>query len=147
MKNRLLFVFALGGLLMTAEIQAQNPPRGGERGGPGGQGGQRGGAGGQRGGPGGRPSMMTFLPVLAALDANKDGKISAKEIENAAAALKTLDKNGDGELTEEEVRPNFGGGRGGPGGRGGSQGRGGQSGANGRDGSPGQKGGRPQFDN
>ena len=31
---------------------------------------------------------MSFLPVLIALDANKDGEISANEINNAAAALK-----------------------------------------------------------
>ncbi len=57
---------------------------------------------------------MQFLPVLAALDADKNGEISAEEIDNAAAALKKLDKNGDGKLTEDELRPNFPGGRGGP---------------------------------
>jgi hypothetical protein len=66
--------------------------------------------------------MMQFLPVLAALDADKNGEISAEEIDNAAAALKKLDKNGDGKLTEEELRPNFPGGRGGPGGRPGGEG-------------------------
>lgn len=99
--------------------------------------------------------MMTFLPVLIALDADKDGKISSKEIANASAALKTLDKNGDGSLTEDEVRPSFGGrgGRGGPGGgRGGdAQRRGGERGGPpGRDGET--SGGttkpkRPSFDN
>ena len=34
-----------------------------------------------------------------ALDANHDGVISADEIANAPAVLKTLDKNGDGQLT------------------------------------------------
>jgi Ca2+-binding EF-hand superfamily protein len=64
--------------------------------------------------------MMRSLPIMIALDADKDGEISAKEIENAVAALKTLDKNEDGKLTEEELRPDFaafGRGRGGPGGR------------------------------
>jgi hypothetical protein len=67
-------------------------------------------------------------PVVAALDANKDGEIDATEIANAAAALKTLDKNGDGKLTGEEIRPPRGDrGPGGPGGRGGADrpGRGG----------------------
>jgi len=44
-------------------------------------------------------------PIVAALDANKDGEIDAAEIANAAAALKTLDKNGDGKLTADEIRP------------------------------------------
>ena len=38
---------------------------------------------------------MSFLPVLVALDVNRDGEISATEIDNAAKALKTLDKNKD----------------------------------------------------
>jgi EF hand len=54
------------------------------------------------GGPGG-PRMKP--PIMAALDADGDGTISAKEIENASAALKALDKNGDGQLTAEEIRP------------------------------------------
>lgn len=44
-------------------------------------------------------------PLIAALDANKDGAIDAQEITNATAALKTLDKNGDGQLTRDELRP------------------------------------------
>ena len=76
--------------------------------------------GGRPEGPGGREGggrMVT--PAMAALDADGDGTISADEISNAPAALKKLDKNGDDKLTEDEVRPNFGGGRGpgGPGGR------------------------------
>jgi Ca2+-binding EF-hand superfamily protein len=49
--------------------------------------------------------FMHFHPVLAALDADHDGEISAREIQNAPAALKTLDKNGDGRLTQDEVLP------------------------------------------
>ena len=56
-------------------------------------------------------------PAFLALDADHDGVISATEIANAAAALKSLDKNGDGKLTQDEVRPAMGG-RGGRGGRG-----------------------------
>ena len=110
---------------------------GGERGGRGGgdRGGREGGGreGGGRGGPGGgADAMMRLMPVLIALDADKDGKISRAEIDNASAALRTLDKNKDGSLDADEMRPDFSGfersgGRGGPdgGGRGGPDGGGG----------------------
>lgn len=90
--------------------------------------GDRGGAGdrgaGDRGGPGGR---RPAVPVMQAIDADGDGEISTKEIENAAVALKTLDKNKDGKLSDEELRPTFGG----PGGFGGFGGFGGGRGAGG----------------
>ena len=75
-----------------------------------GPGGPRGGAFGPMAGrPGAGPEMMMrVMPVLAALDANRDGVISAAEINNASNALKKLDRNGDGELTAEELRPNLG---------------------------------------
>ncbi|MEY4386707.1 MAG: hypothetical protein RLY20_1990 [Verrucomicrobiota bacterium] len=44
-------------------------------------------------------------PIVAVLDANHDGVISADEIANASKALLKLDKNGDGKLTPEELRP------------------------------------------
>jgi Ca2+-binding EF-hand superfamily protein len=47
-------------------------------------------------------------PLMAALDANHDGVISADELAHASEALKTLDKNSDGQLTPDEYRPNFG---------------------------------------
>lgn len=50
-------------------------------------------------------AFMRLHPVLAALDANHDGEISASEILNAPAALLTLDKNRDGQLTEGELLP------------------------------------------
>ena len=114
---------AFSGLLMlglvaqfgTAQEEGQSRPErpaDGERGPR--EGGRRGPGG--PGGPRGEFSMMKMLPVLVALDADKDGEISEKEIANATAALKTLDKNKDGKLTEDEVRPDFGGRRGGPGG-------------------------------
>ena len=62
---------------------------------------------------GGRGGMMRMDPVAAALDADHDGVISAAEIKNANNALKTLDKNDDGQLSRDEIRPNFGRGRGG----------------------------------
>lgn len=68
-------------------------------------------------------------PVLTALDANKDGEISAEELQAAATALKTLDKNKDGEIADAELMPDFGPGGppfgrgpGGPGGPGGGPG-------------------------
>jgi hypothetical protein len=45
------------------------------------------------------------LPIVMALDANRDGIIDAAEIANASAALKALDKNGDGQLTLDEFMP------------------------------------------
>jgi Ca2+-binding EF-hand superfamily protein len=44
-------------------------------------------------------------PIVAALDANKDGVIDATELANASAALKALDKNADGKLSREELHP------------------------------------------
>lgn len=52
-------------------------------------------------GGGGRP----LSPLMAALDTDKDGTISAAEIAAASAALKTLDKDGDGKISAEELRP------------------------------------------
>lgn len=64
-------------------------------------------------GRGGRgPGMMGMDPIFTALDSNHDNAISGDEITNAASALKSLDKNNDGRLAEDEVRPNFGPGRG-----------------------------------
>ena len=56
------------------------------------------------------------LPIIAALDTDGDGELSAKEIDNAATALRTLDKNKDGKLTRDEFLPAFRGGERGPGG-------------------------------
>lgn len=80
---------------VMARAQAQAQPAAGGRG---------------RGGPQGM--MMRMDPIFAALDTNRDNAIAADEIDNAPAALRTLDKNHDGKLTEDEVRPNFGPGRG-----------------------------------
>lgn len=44
-------------------------------------------------------------PLIAALDADGDNEISAKEITAAAAALAGLDADGDGKITMEELRP------------------------------------------
>lgn len=59
-------------------------------------------------------------PVIAALDTDRDGTLSAAELENAPESLKALDKNGDGKLSPQELRPP------GPPPRGEGQGRGGR---------------------
>jgi Ca2+-binding EF-hand superfamily protein len=65
---------------------------------------------GRDGARGDRQSFMRIDPILAALDTDSDGEISAAEIAAAPEALKKLDKNGDGQLTADEVRVPFGGG-------------------------------------
>jgi len=65
--------------------------------------------------PNGTPMPLpadALRPALAAIDANRDGELSAEEIAGAAKALLALDKNGDGKLSREEI-----GGGGGPQGR------------------------------
>lgn len=44
-------------------------------------------------------------PVIAALDANRDGTLSADELEDATDALLELDMDGDGELSPQELHP------------------------------------------
>jgi hypothetical protein len=52
-------------------------------------------------------------PLMAALDANKNGTLEASEIADASNALKKLDKNSDGQITKEEIRsPKANGGKG-----------------------------------
>ena len=48
---------------------------------------------------------LSSLPVIVALDEDKDGEISAEEIKNAEKALVSLDTDGDGKLSGSEVRP------------------------------------------
>jgi hypothetical protein len=50
--------------------------------------------------------------LFAALDKDKDGKLSRVELQQAAAALKTLDADGDGYLSQSECAPRGGHGHG-----------------------------------
>jgi len=109
-----LAVFAT--LLMSSLVHAQRPGgEGGQRGGQRGEGAQRGGQRGggpgmQRGGGrGGMGGQRPVSPLMTALDADKDGKLSKEEIANAAKALAALDKNEDGVLDTSELAPARGG--------------------------------------
>lgn len=104
------------GLTVSATM-AQNPdgPRNRERGNR-----ERAGRADRQDGPrGDRGPRLAQHPLMAVLDADQDGELSAAEIENAAAALKKLDQNEDGKLTRDELRPpRAAGERGGPAGAG-----------------------------
>lgn len=56
-----------------------------------------------QGRPVGRGNFQSMDPIALALDADRDGVLSAAEIANAAAALKTLDQNGNGSLEANEI--------------------------------------------
>ena len=104
MTNKWLLLAIVGLLSCVALTSMAQPPSEGEGGRRGQQEGRRPGPpprGGPEGGPGrgfGGPP-----PIMAALDADHDGELSAKEIEAAAKSLRTLDKNEDGKLTREEL--------------------------------------------
>jgi collagen type III alpha len=119
--KRMTFAFVLLFIAGIAVYTAVAQPPGGGRG-------SDGGAGGPGGPDGFRPPPH---PLETALDADGDHQLSAKEIENAVAALKTLDKNENGKIDEDELRPRFAGRPGGPDG-----GRRGPDGAGGADGPP-----------
>jgi Ca2+-binding EF-hand superfamily protein len=51
----------------------------------------------------GEEDVMKSNPVLAALDVDRDGRISAKEIKYSASTLKLLDRDHNGRLTPDEV--------------------------------------------
>ena len=45
------------------------------------------------------------IPLMAVLDADGDGTVSAAEIASAPRSLRALDTDGDGRLAQEELRP------------------------------------------
>jgi hypothetical protein len=89
MKNipRFLIALSLGAVALSAQTttptneRPHSPHRG-----PGG-----------RGGPG--------HPIVRAIDTDKNGELSAAELDNAPAAIRALDANADGIVTMEEFRP------------------------------------------
>lgn len=94
-------------IVATAVVAQDSPKRDGQPNRPG----QRLQQAGQRlqqaGGPQMAGAMMQRLPIMLALDTDKDGSLSVSEIENAAKSLAKLDKDGDGILSPEELRPDF----------------------------------------
>src|SRR4029079_14569422 len=46
--------------------------------------------------------QRNVLPLLQALDSNRDGIIDQEEMDNATVNLEILDRNDDGELSAEE---------------------------------------------
>jgi hypothetical protein len=55
--------------------------------------------------PGKPPGHRPPPPVIAALDTDKDGTLSAEELKAAPETLLELDINGDGKLSPEELHP------------------------------------------
>lgn len=55
--------------------------------------------------PEGPPPKPPVHPLWAALDTDKDGEISAEEIEKAAESIAKVDANNDGKITHDEVKP------------------------------------------
>ncbi len=49
--------------------------------------------------------LIRAIPVIAAIDTDQNGELSAKEIDDAASALKTLDLNRNGKLERKEFQP------------------------------------------
>src|SRR5579883_2861961 len=103
MKSKWIVTFALALTLPACTLLAQNDGAQGQNPPPPSAGGPPDGGP----APGGRSHhhRPPPLPIIQVLDANHDGIISADEIANAAAALKTLDKNGDGQMTRDEYMP------------------------------------------
>ncbi len=85
---------ALLALLGSATVLLAQPPADSGRGHRGGK------------GPGGKGAPRGGHPVVRALDADKNGEISAAEIAGAAVALRTLDADADGAVSTAELRGN-----------------------------------------
>ena len=45
------------------------------------------------------------MPLVTALDLERDGTVSETEIESAVQSLRTLDTDGDGRFSASELRP------------------------------------------
>jgi hypothetical protein len=84
------------------KLRQMRPPQ--PEGAPGGPG-ESGGPSGPPGNPGSLGGQRPPMPVIEALDLNKDGVIDAAEIAKASESLKKLDKNRDGRITSDEFLP------------------------------------------
>jgi len=102
MKKSAGFLLTLLAMISVGSVVSAQAPAGGPGERP-----REGGPGGERRGPGG---FLRRVPVMIALDLNKDGELAADEIARASASLLTLDKNKDGKLGEDELRPAMDGG-------------------------------------
>jgi Ca2+-binding EF-hand superfamily protein len=80
----------------VAQAPPPEPVRAAGRGGPDGE---------RREGPRREFNFIRIDPILAAIDTNGDGVLSAEEIRNAASAIRKLDTNKDGRVTREEAIP------------------------------------------
>ncbi len=101
MKIRILS-FSLVSLISVCALSAQDRPQG-QAPRPEGEGprqGERRGPGGPRRGP---EHLLSILPVVVALDADKDRTLTDQELEGASQKLSALDKNKDGKLSGEEI--------------------------------------------
>ena len=111
MKTRKMMLACVAGLAVTAGLAVAQDDGGRPREGRGDRpGGDRGQGEARGGGPGGaqgmhRPPMGMKPPLIAALDANDDGVIDEKELDQAARSLRKLDRNGDGKLDRQELMP------------------------------------------
>ncbi|MGP0064409.1 MAG: hypothetical protein ACLQGP_12530 [Isosphaeraceae bacterium] len=133
MARQLLF----GAALLVPALAMAQPPGGPNDGPPPG----RGRPGGPGGGPGEDGPRHPVPPIMAALDTNRDGRLSPEEIRNAVAAIQSLDHNQDGILDRSELEPR--GGPGGPDGPPDGPPRGGRFGGPAPGGPDGPPGGRP----
>jgi Ca2+-binding EF-hand superfamily protein len=103
--SRYLFTVSLC-LISTAALAQTNPRNRAANDANQAEGGQ-GKAGAQAGDQPGAGAKATTAPnpMFAALDANGDGIINARELRSAVAALKALDTDGDGNITLAEASP------------------------------------------
>ena len=87
---QVIIVLALGAVTVLSAQTTTTTPTDGQRG-P------------RRGGPGG-PGRGGH-PIVRAIDADKNGELSATELASAPAAIRALDANSDGVVSKEELHP------------------------------------------
>jgi hypothetical protein len=94
MKNvHIILALSLGAATALSAQTTTQTPTDGSHGGP------------RRGGPGHGGPGRFFNPVVRAIDTDKNGELSATELTNAPAAIRTLDVNNDGTVSADELHP------------------------------------------